>query len=430
MKSDVSELVDRLFRKLSSQLIATLTRILGTGSIDLAENVVQESFLQACKSWPYKGIPPNPEGWLTLVAKNRAIDLIRKENRLKDRIPSLVDWSEAHNGESAANLESEDSIVDDQLRLIFIACHPCLSQQASVSLTLKVVGGFSVSEIARAFLKKEDAIRKQLTRSKQTIGSLDIPFELPQKAELAERIESVLAVIYLIFNEGYSTHEGDHAIRENVCQEAIRLSGVLLQKTFYGKESVAKIHALRSLMLLHASRSQGRIDGHGELLLLEEQDRSQWDRSLIAAGLEHLSLSAKGEQMSRYHLEARIAAAHATAVSFEATDWETVLTCYQQLEQLAKNPVATLNKAVALAMARSIETGLSELDAIADNASLKSYYLLPATYAELYRRDDQPALAISHFEKALSLTTNQPVRRLIERHLAACQTEEAANPTE
>lgn len=295
----VNKIVDHFFRHKAGQLISTLTRIFGSGNIDLAESVVQEALLKACETWPYGGIPENPGGWITTVAKNHALDLIRRQKRFREKEQEIVRWYESRgNDELAARENIELDVMDDQLRMIFICCHPSLSQKSQVALTLKTVGGFSDREIARAFLSNEEATRKLLTRAKQKIRAEKIPFELPGLDELPTRLDAVLEVLYLIFNEGYNAQQGDALIRSDFCDEAIRLISFFLHGALANFPRLPKIKALLALMLLHSSRIPARLDAEANLITLAEQDRHRWDRKRIALGLQYLRESADGEELS------------------------------------------------------------------------------------------------------------------------------------
>jgi RNA polymerase sigma-70 factor (ECF subfamily) len=406
----VKQLVDHLFRYKAGQMVATLTRIFGVENLELAEDVVQETLIKALRQWPYRGVPENPGGWLMLVAKNHALDVIRREVNFQNKAALLVEPEKSGGVEEALSLD--DPLGDDQLTMMFICCHPALSQESRVALTLKAVGGFGVPEIARAFLTSEATIAQRLVRAKRQIREGGVAFELPPSSELPERLNSVLSVLYLLFNEGYSAGQGEDLIRQELCAEAIRL-GLLLATHPVG--GGPKLHALLALMFLQASRLPARVDTQGDLLLLAEQDRSKWDGEMIQRGLHYLEQAMTGSELSAYHLEAGIAACHASAASYEITDWNSILFYYDELIALSPSPIIALNRAVAVAMVRGPRAGIVELEQIKDLPQLKSYYLLPATFGELYERSGQADKAMAFYREALALTANEAERRFLGR---------------
>jgi RNA polymerase sigma factor (sigma-70 family) len=322
MTPEVPQLVDHLFRREAGRMVAVLTRLLGTEHLGLAEDVVQEALIKALRTWPFRGVPDNPGGWLMQVAKNRALDLLRRDINLARKEEALRGWTAALAG------EGDDEALDDQLRMIFICCQPAVPRDARVALTLKIVGGFGVPEIARAYLAKEATIAQRLVRAKRKIQEIRPPFEVHAAAELPAALDSVLEAIYLIFNEGWASSTGDDLIRQDVCGEAIRLARLVAG---HPALDVPKAHALAALLLLQAARNPARVDPEGNLLLLSEQNRALWNREKIAAGLYHLDQAARGTDLSAFHLEAGIAAAHAMAPSDEATDWPYILSLYEGL---------------------------------------------------------------------------------------------------
>jgi RNA polymerase sigma-70 factor (ECF subfamily) len=410
--SQIQATLDHLFRRESGRIVAYLTRYLGSNNLDLAENVVQEALLRAVQTWPLQGIPENPSAWILRTAKNIAIDHVRREKKLSFEI----DFDELESEEDERSFEKE--ISDDQLKLMFICCHPRLSRESQLALTLKTLCGFSVKEVAKAFLAKEETIAQRIVRAKQKISEEKMKYEVPGPKEIAGRLESVLEVLYLLFNEGYSATEGDALFRKDLCDEAIYRTTLL---AIHPVCKSPKILALLSLMHLQASRFNSRLDTNGELLLLEEQNRSLWDFEHIQKGLYYLELSAEGEDLTEYHLQAGIASCHALAPTFEETDWERVLTYYDLLLMKAHSPVVALNRCVALAMAKGFDEGLKETEALKETPTLKNYYLLPATIAELNRRLGKLEIAKSYYEKALNLVGTTPEKRLIEKRIKSCQ---------
>jgi RNA polymerase sigma-70 factor (ECF subfamily) len=408
----IHQSVDHLFRHRAGQMVATLTRIFGIERLDLVEDAVQDALVQALRLWPYRGVPSNPSAWLIEVAKNRMLDSLRRDSRLQE-IPDEIELPiEEITEEADARFANE--IRDDQLRMIFACCHPLIPPDGQIALTLKTVGGFSVSEIARAFLAQEPAIAKTLVRAKQRLREFDIKLEMPQPDKLPARLESVLKVLYLMFNEGYSALEGEELVRTDLCHEAIRLCELLGEHPVTGGP---KVHALAALLLFQGARLNARCDAAGELMLLAEQDRSLWNRAMLRRGLQHLRKSASGDELSDYHLEAEIASCHALADSFEATDWPRVLDCYEELLERKPSPVVALNRIVALAKVHGVEAGLVELDKIAEDRTLRNYYPFFAARGELLREAGRTNEAIEAYQKALSLTSSEPVRRFLMKRI-------------
>ncbi len=412
--SQVQATLDHLFRRQAGQMVAYLTRFFGPHHLDLAETVVQEALLKAVQTWPLQGIPENPGAWILRAAKNSAMDHIRKSRDLPqegDILETLLDSSPA----PEAVLHEE--IEDDQLKLMFVCCHPALPREARIALTLKTLCGFGVPEIARAFLAKDETIAQRLVRAKKKIAELGLKYEVPPPEELEARIEAVMEVLYLLFNEGYLATTGDSLTRRDLCEEAIYRTTALSNHNVGNRPEV---FALLALMHFQISRFNSRIDAEGELLLLEEQDRSLWDQTQIQLGLRLLERSAEGENLTAYHLQAGIASCHAIAPSFEKTNWEQILHYYDLLLWREHSPIVALNRAVAVAMVSGWDTGLAEVEKIKDLPPLKSYYLMHATVAELMRRKGDNAGAKLNYEKALALVGTEPERRLIQKRIRAC----------
>lgn len=401
--SEISRLADHLFRHQAGKLVSILTGIFGINRLQLAEDVVQESLVRALRRWPYTGIPNNPAAWLTQTAKNRALDLIRREKLFHDKEPQIIAFMEQWPSDSGTGESPlfESEIKDGRLRLMFACCHPALSPEDQTALALKTLCAFSAGEIANAFLTTEAAIAKRLTRAKQKIREEHIPFEIPAGADLSRRLDGVLQTLYLLFNEGYKASSGDDLIKEDLCQEAIRL-GALLAEHPAGNQPRA--HALVALMLLNAARLAARTDSEGNILRLKEQDRSTWDRALIARGMKHLSESAAGEELSAYHLQAGIVACHCAASDYESTDWRKILSLYDRLMELDGSPVIALNRAVAVANVNGPQAGVEAVEAIQNGSQLNSYYLLYAVRGEFEKQLNNFQAAIDNFRKALELT--------------------------
>ena len=423
----VDVLVDNLFRRQAGRLVATLTRVFGPAHMDLAEEVVQEALIAALKTWPFAGVPDNPAAWLRTVARNRALDTIRRNARLGQlrgeleiHFAALAVSGEAAPGgalsdKTGATLGNEPS--DDQLRLMFTCCHPAIPLEARVALTLKAVCGFGTAEIARAFLVSEPTVSQRLVRAKRRIRDNAIAFEMPGGADVAARLDAVLEVLYLTFNDGYLRHQGDDLVSADLCHEAIRLAEML---TATPVTDTPVVHALLAFLLFQAARLPARTDGAGEVLLLAEQDRTAWDHALIRAGHDHLERAMAAERLSAFHLEAGIAACHVSATADADTDWAHILSLYTLLSELRPSPVVALNRAVALAMVDGPAAGLAAIDAIKDEPALAAYPFLPATRGELFLRDGDRAAAASCFRAALSTAQNAAQRRLMMRKLAAC----------
>ncbi len=400
-------------------MVATLTRAIGARHLALAEEAVQDALVTALQQWPYQGLPDDPAAWLFRVARNRVLDRLRHGLIVDRKGPDVAEAfvSRAPRQTPDALLAGElPPLDDDQLAMMFLTCHPALPQDSRVALTLKIVGGFSVAEIARAFLAQESAIAQRLVRAKRLLRERDVGFGQPSPADLAERLESVLEAIYLAFNEGYAATAGDVMLREDIAAEAIRLARLV---TRHPATAVPEAWALTALLLLHAARFRGRVNAEGELFLLRDQDRSTWDGTLIAEGLGALDRAAQGHRVSRYHLEAEIAACHVSAPTWRDTDWGRILDCYEQLVELTGSPVVMLNRAIARAQVAGPQAALAELEAIASHPALKKYHLLPAVQAEIWREAGDPRRAAEYYREALALAASAPERRFLSTRLGA-----------
>lgn len=394
-------------------MVSSLTRHFGVENLEMVEDIVQESLLKALQQWPYRGIPQNPGGWLWQVAKNRALDVLRREARMQRKVTTGLMPMELEQA-SAEQDALNPALGDDQLSMMFIGCHPILSREIQVALLLKTVGGFNVPEIARAFLLPETAISQRLVRAKNKLRTAGIRFELPPEAEMIDRLDVVLEVLYLIFNEGYDAHLGEALVRKDLCHEAIYLCS-LVTKHPIGK--TPKARALLALMLLQGSRLDVRTDEHGDIILLAEQDRALWNQEMIRQGLHKLGLSAEGNELTDYHLQAAIAARHASAKDYESTDWAGILEDYKTLMEIAPTPIVMLNYAVATAMVHGTKAGLRELSKLKEQEILQNYHLLPATFGELYERNREYELAERSYREALALTANKVEQRFLERKI-------------
>jgi RNA polymerase sigma-70 factor (ECF subfamily) len=405
-----AELTERLFRRSAGRLVAHLTRSLGTEHLGLAEDAVQDAMLRALQTWPFNGFPADPEAWLFRVARNRALDELRQLARRSRALDTLVGEPASPPGMGGA------PFVDDQLTMMFLACHPALSEPMRVGLTLKVVAGFGVDEIAAAFLVPRGTIQQRLVRAKRVLRATVVPFAMPHEQDLPERLRDVLAVLYLAFNEGYAASAGDAPVRGELCIEAIHLGTVLAEHPVTNRPEV---HALVALMILQASRLPARVDSLGALVLLDEQNRELWDRAAIARGFRHLEQAAAGDCLTSYHLEAGIASCHAMAPSVADTDWSRILAYYDQLLEVDHSPVVRLNRAVAVAMVHGPEAGIRELAGLDRDPRLRRYHLLPAVRARLLERAGRAAEAARGYARAAKLARTTAERDLMERRLAS-----------
>jgi RNA polymerase sigma factor (sigma-70 family) len=417
---EISRLADHLFRHEAAKLISVLTGIFGINRLQLAEDVVQESLVRALRTWPYMGIPKNPAAWLTQTSKNLALDLIRREKLFHDKEPQIIAFMEQWPSDSADGESPmfENEIRDRRLRLMFACCHPLIPQEAQTALALKTLCGFSPAEIATAFLTTEAAIAKRLTRARQKIQELRIPFEIPAGEELSTRLDGVLQTIYLLFNEGYKASSGENLIREELCQEAIRLATLLAD---HPAADQPRTRALLALMLLNAARLPARVDEEGNILRLQEQDRSSWNQPMIALGMHHLAESAAGDELSAYHLQAGIAACHCAATDYESTDWPRILALYDRLIQIDDSPVIALNRAVAVAEVHGPRAGIEAVEAVQNNRQLESYYLLYAVLAEFESQLNDLLAAAKHLRKALQLTGLKSEQSFLLNRLRDCE---------
>ncbi|WP_214317222.1 RNA polymerase sigma factor [Nonomuraea sediminis] len=408
--TDAHRTVEAVWRDEAARLIAGLTGLVR--DLGLAEELAQDALVAALEQWPETGVPRNPGAWLMTVAKRRAIDLIRRQQNYERKLAEI-----GHALDDSEHLPEVDEIEDDLLRLVFTACHPVLSTEARVALTLKVLGGLTTEEIARAFLVPEPTVAQRIVRAKRTLADKGVPFEVPQGAELAGRLSSVLEVIYLIFNEGYSATAGDDWMRPGLCEDALRLGRVLAG--LMPKES--EVHGLVALMEIQQSRSAARSGPSGEPVLLLEQDRTRWDRLLIARGLESLERAeGLGGGHGPYALQAAIAACHARALTPESTDWPRIAALYEELAHLSPSPVIELNRAVALSMAYGPAVGLELIDQLVDDPSLKAYHLLPSVRGDLLFKLGRLAEARAEFERAGTLTRNEREKALLAARAEAC----------
>ncbi|WP_414664320.1 RNA polymerase sigma factor [Horticoccus sp. 23ND18S-11] len=409
-----AQLVEHFFRHETGRLHGALIRTFGVQHLALAEDVAQEAMLRALRSWSMGGIPANPSAWITRVAMNLARDALRHQRMSGAKEPALVTHFEVTAPTPAVAVESAHTIRDDALRLMFVCCHPSIAPDAQVVLALKVMCGFSTGEIARAFLTSEAAIEKQLTRTKQRIQAAGLGFDIPEGESLTPRLNGVLSALYLLFNEGYKASAGERLLREELCQEAIRLGTLLVA---HPAGQTPRSHALLALMYLTSARFPTRLDDHGDLLRLDDQDRTKWNQDLIERGLVHLVAAARGDDITEYHLQAGIAACHCTASDFASTDWPRILRHYDQLQELKPSPIVALNRAVAVAQVHGAQAGLAAIDAIPQRDRLESHYLLHAVTGELHWRLSDHAAAAASFRRALQLAEVGPEQLHLARRL-------------
>ena len=415
--TDIHRTIEAVWRIESARLIAGLARMVR--DVGLAEELAQDALVAALERWPESGVPDNPGAWLMATAKHRAIDRLRRSKLLQRKHEELARELEDERADEAEALFDalDDPIGDDLLRLVFTACHPVLSMEARVALTLRMLGGLTTGEIARAFLVPEATVAQRIVRAKRTLSEAQVPFEVPRGEELAARLSSVLGVIYLIFNEGYSATAGDDWMRPALCEEAMRLGRVLAGLA----PNEPEVHGLIALMEIQASRSHARVSPSGEPILLLEQDRARWDRLLINRGLAALDRAEKlGGARGPVALQAAIAACHARARTAEETDWARIVGLYGALAQVTPSPVIELNRAVALSMLFGPEAGLRVVDALVEESSLEGYHLLPSVRGDLLKKVGRLDEARAEFEKAAGLTGNARERGLLLQRAAEC----------
>lgn len=417
LEQEIHHLVTHLFRHESGKMAAVLTRLLGFQSLDLAEDIVQDTLLKAMRVWKIKGIPENPSAWLYTVAKRKAIDAIRQQHVHQQH---QTEMSKALQSEwtlspTVHHLFLDNEIEDSQLRMIFACCHPSIPYESQLALTLKTLCGLSVAEIARNFLTNEEVIAKRIYRAREKIKEENISLEVPPPANIPNRLESVLHALYLLFNEGYNSSHPHQLVRDDLCQEAIRLCLLLTKNAL---TNTPNANALLALMCFQASRAEARIHQDGSIILLKDQDRSQWSKPLIDKGKYFLEHAATGNKFSTYHLEAAIAACHAAAPTFNETEWSRILKLYEILSQIDSSPIVELNKAIAKGYSQSPASGLEALSKI---TTLHNHYLYHAAQGDFFSGLGDHSNARKQYMKAIMLVTSNPEKKLLEKKLAAVE---------
>ena len=412
----VAPLVEHFCRHEAGRLVSVLTRFFGWPHFDLVEDMVQATLVEALQSWQHRGAPDNPSAWVHHVAKNKILDALRRQRIDRD---ALTQWAASHPTVQVGldDLFLDSEIEDSQLRMIFACCHPHLARENQIALTLKTLCGFGNAEIARALLVSEETIKKRLQRARAELVEQSVSLESPPADEIAQRLDVVHQVLYLLFNEGYSASKGDSAIRTDLCEEAARLCYLLCSHEHLATPAT---NALMALMLFHAARLDARLDERGAILLMEEQDRSRWDQRLIRRAQEFLHLSAEGTAVSPFHLEAAIACHHGTAPSYAETNWPAILGLYDALIRLQRSPLYLLNRAIVVAQIEGPDEGLRALDEIGQDPTLRQYHFFDATLGELYRRAGDLDRARQHFTVARQKTNSCFDHELIDRRLAMC----------
>ena len=414
------ELDEHLFRREAGRMIATLTRIFGIHNLALAEDVVQDAFCRALEVWKFRGVPENPSAWLMATAKNRALDVLRRERTARTFAPELgrllkSEWTLAPTVEEHFGTRS---IQDDQLRMMFSCCHPRLPEEAQVALMLHILCGFSVGEVANAFVSTHAAVEKRITRAKKVLAASKRLFDIADSEDFTARLPAVQRALYLLFNEGYHGASSESAVRAELCHEAMRLAAMLREHPL---ASTPATHALSALMCLHAARLPSRLGSSGDLRSLFDQDRSRWDANLIAQGQSLFDLSARGPELTEYHVEAAIAWVHTTAQRAEDTNWGMIVSLYDQLMAIRPSPVVALNRAIAIAQQEGPERGLEELRRIANSKRLAGYPFYHAALGEFELRSGKAEIAREHFKTALALARNPTERQFFEQRMGVSE---------
>jgi RNA polymerase sigma factor (sigma-70 family) len=415
-RSDVSPVIDHLFRHEAGKLVSVLTRLFGPHNLELAEDIVQDTLIKAMENWKINGIPQNPSGWLFTTARNKTLDVIRRERHHKEfatEVSTLLK-SEYTAGETIRQWVNEDDIEDEQLRMMFVCCTPSLPEEAQVAIILKTLCGFSVSEIANAFLTNEENITKRLYRSRQQFRDEKITFALPGRNQILQRLDGVLTAIYLLFNEGYNSTHHDSLIRKDLVEESLRLGKMIADHPLTCQpESLA----LLALLCFHASRLDGRVDIDGNKLVLRDQDRSLWDQKLLNIGIIYLRRASNGDKISSYHIEAAIAYEHCIAASYDTTDWKAILQLYDLLYKRKPDPLIALNRLIVLAEIEGPSVALEQAEYLPHRDALDSYYLYPASLGEWHSKTGKTEQAKKYFLMAIELTESKIEKQLLEKKI-------------
>jgi len=400
-------------------MVAVLTRLFGVHNLALAEDVVQDAFCRALELWSFRGVPENPAGWLMAAAKNGALDVLRRERTARTYEPELSRFlqSEWTLAPVVEEMFTDTAIKDDQLRMMFSCCHPRLPEESQVMLILHILCGFGIDEVASAFVTTYTAVEKRIPRAKKVLAGSNRLFDTQSPSHFSTRLPAVQRALYLLFNEGYHGASAEFAVRAELCQEAMRLAALLLD---HPPGATSTTYALSSLMCLNKARLPARLNASGKLNSLFDQDRSLWDQKLVSEGLQLLDLSARGSELSEYHLEAAIAAVHATAPSVEATNWKEIVSLYDTLMSIRPNPIVALNRAIAVGQRDGAERGLTQLRAIADSERLAKYPFYHAAFGEFELRGSRPQVAREHFSAALELSRNATERQFFRQRIEAC----------
>jgi len=418
--TDIPTIVDHLFRHEYGKLVSVLTRVFGSRNIDFAEDVVQDTLLDAINQWKYKGIPSNPAAWLYKAAKYKALNIINREEYKrrysKEQLHALqLEWTvDTH----LEHFLSEAEILDDQVRMMFTCCHPAISPDSQIALILKTLCGFGIPEIAKAFITNEENINKRLVRARKNIREAKIVFDIPAGKELEQRLAAVLEAIYLLFNEGYCASHGEFFIRYELCEEAIRIAGII--SSHPGITEKGNVRALLSLMLLNASRFKSRQSDDGMIIRLEEQDRSLWDKDMIRRGISFLYKALGGSGISKYHILGTISAHHCTAMSVQTTDWENILLLYDNLLEIDASAIVLLNRAVVISKVFTVEKAIDELERIGNDPLIENYQYYYSTLAEFYLQQQRLHEAEKYFIRAIGLTAVPSEKEILQKKLAFC----------
>ncbi len=417
MASETSTTLEHLFRRESGKMVSVLTKIFGPHNLELAEDVVQDTLLKALEHWKFHGTPDNPSAWLFTAARNKALDVLRRERNHKEFAAELSPFlkSEYSITPTLKNVLTENEIEDEQLRMMFVCCHPSISEEGQVALILKTLCGFSVGEIAKAFLTSEETITKRLYRAREHFREKKVAFEMPSPQDLQTRLDNVLTAIYLIFNEGYNSSYHDSIVREDLVEEALRLGKML---TDHPLTKLPESLALVALMCFQSARLPARVDVNGNLIQLKDQDRNLWNAAMIRLGVSFLDQASQGEKVSSYHLEAAIAHEHCAAKDYGSTNWEKILSLYGWLYEMKPDPLIALNRLIAFGELRGPAAGLIEIESLRDADRMKNYFLYPAVLGEWHAQlGDKPA-AKKYFERAISLTNSNTEKQLLQNKIA------------